>query len=32
MEKRCEANSLFIDNLREYKEALSVLDWIKSDI
>lgn len=30
-EQRCEANALFIDTLREYKNAMSVLDWIKSD-
>ncbi|CAD8208852.1 unnamed protein product [Paramecium octaurelia] len=30
-EQRCEANALFIDTLREYKNALSVLDWVKSD-
>lgn len=31
-EQRCEANSLFIDTLREYKNALSVLDWISKDV
>ncbi|CAD8077605.1 unnamed protein product [Paramecium sonneborni] len=30
-EQRCEANALFIDTLREYKNALSVLDWVRSD-
>lgn len=31
-EQRCEANSLFIDTLREYKNALSVLDWVRNDV
>lgn len=31
-EQRCEANSLFIDTLREYKNALSVLDWVRHDV
>ncbi|KAM3137557.1 hypothetical protein pb186bvf_010347 [Paramecium bursaria] len=30
-EQRCEGNSLFIDTLREYKNAISVLDWVRSD-
>lgn len=31
-EQRCEANSLFIDTLREYKNAISVLTWVQNSM
>lgn len=31
-EQRCEANALFIDTLREYKNALGVLDWVHKSV
>lgn len=31
-EQRCEANSLFIDALRDYREALNVLEWVNADL
>ncbi|CAD8143048.1 unnamed protein product [Paramecium octaurelia] len=31
-EQRCEANSLFIDALRDYREALNVLEWVNGDL
>ncbi|KAM3140521.1 hypothetical protein pb186bvf_007333 [Paramecium bursaria] len=31
-EQRCEANSLFIEALRDYREALNVLSWVQSDL
>jgi hypothetical protein len=31
-EQRCEANALFVDTLREYKNALGVLDWVHKSV